>query len=251
MPHEDWVCRHVLRPDWPAPRSVQAAVTTRHGGVSEGPWASLNLAMHVGDRAQDVRANRQQLREALGLSAEPAWLTQVHGCEVVDVAGLAGEVEADASVARASRQVCVIMTADCLPVLFCDRAGSVVAAAHAGWRGLAAGILEATVANMQVDARQVLAWMGPAIGAQAFEVGEDVRGAFCTSNAGDARYFSAHPAEGKFLADIYGLARRRLQALGVSVYGGGECTVSMPERYFSYRRDERCGRMASLVWLSE
>lgn len=234
-------------PDWPAPANVRALQTTRTSGVSPAPWAGFNLGDHVGDDPARVAANRAELRRHL--PAEPAWLTQVHGIAAVDAENCPKSMRADASFARRPNVVCAIMTADCLPVLFCDRAGTVVAAAHAGWRGLVAGVLEATVAAMKVPAGEILAWLGPAIGPQAFEVGDEVRAAFIAHDPSAAGAFVPHGA-GKWLADIYTLAKQRLANAGVSaVYGGGRCTVSEAETFFSYRRDGVTGRMASLVWL--
>jgi YfiH family protein len=236
-----------IRPDWPAPARVRACMTTRSGGVSRAPWASFNLGDHVGDDPAHVAANRAHLRETL--SAEPAWLTQVHGTRVTEL-GRDKDFRADAAVARAAGEVCAVLTADCLPVLFCDRAGSVVAAAHAGWRGLAAGVLEATVSAMQVPPGEILAWMGAAIGPQAFEVGDEVRAAFVAGHAEAVAAFVPQSAPGKWLADIYALARIRLRHAGVAaVYGGGRCTFREAETFFSYRRDGVTGRMATLVWL--
>ena len=233
-------------PDWPAPANVRALMTTRTGGLSAGPWASLNLGDHVGDDPRCVAANRARLCAAL--PAAPAWLKQVHGTCVVEATG--GTAEADASVSRTPGQVCAVLTADCLPVLFCDRAGSVVAAAHAGWRGLANGVLEATVAAMRVPPGEIRAWMGAAIGPTAFEVGEDVREAFLERHPDTASAFASPDAHGKWRADLYTLARIRLAHAGVqAVSGGGHCTFSEPSVFFSYRRDGVTGRMASLIWL--
>jgi hypothetical protein len=237
----------VILPDWPAPARVHGLMTVRTGGVSHAPWASFNLGDHVGDDPAHVAANRAQLRRRL--PAEPAWLRQVHSARVVE-AGRDPTPEADASFTRGVGQVCAVLTADCLPVLFCDRAGSVVAAAHAGWRGLADGVLEATVAAMQVPPGEVLAWMGAAIGPQAFEVGDEVRAAFVAQQPEAAAAFVPH-APGKWRADIYALARLRLGQAGVqAVYGGGRCTLTEAEHFYSYRRDGVTGRMASLVWLA-
>lgn len=240
-----------LSPDWPAPARVRALQTGRVGGVSPAPWDSLNLGDHVGDDPVRVLANRARLREVL--PAEPCWLQQVHGVAVLDAAAPAvadGPPVADAAFSRQAGVVCVVMTADCLPVLFCDRAGSVVAAAHAGWRGLCAGVLESTLAAMAVPAAEILAWLGPAIGPTAFEVGPEVRAAFLTADPAATTCF-AQASDGKYLADLYALARRRLAAAGVgAVYGGGECTYRQSESYFSYRRDGQTGRMASLIWLA-
>jgi len=220
-------------PDWPAPAGVRAAMTTR----------ALDVA-----RAED----RRRLREALQLPAEPGWLRQVHGTTVARLPSPGERPEADASYATAAGTVCVAMAADCLPVLFCDDAGSVVAAAHAGWRGLAAGVLEATVQALPAPPRSLLAWMGAAIGPASFEVGAEVREAFLVRDAGAAECFKPRPEQGKFLADLYALARRRLAAAGVTrVYGGGLDTLREPSRFYSYRRDGETGRMAALVWRSE
>ena len=241
---------NLIIPGWPAPAGVHALVTTRQGGVSTGPWASFNLASHVGDDATAVAANRALLRQSL--PADPPWLTQVHGALCVDAGKARSGVEADASFTRQRGVVCAVLTADCLPLLFCDRAGSVVAAAHAGWRGLADGILEASVAAMQVPPGEILAWMGAAIGPQAFEVGDEVREAFVSQHTEAAAAFLRHPSSvpGKWLADLYRLARIRLARVGVdAVYGGGRCTFSEAESFYSYRRDGVTGRMASLIWL--
>ncbi|MFO7542052.1 MAG: peptidoglycan editing factor PgeF [Thiobacillus sp.] len=232
-------------PDWPAPLRVKSLMTTREGGVSFPPWASFNLGDHVNDDPAHVAANRARLRQHL--PSGPTWLKQVHSATAVEAG--AGPVEADAAFTRQPGLVCAVLTADCLPVLFCDRTGSVVAAAHAGWRGLADGVLEATVAAMQVPPGDILAWMGAAIGPQAFEVGDEVRQAFVARHPEAAEAFVPH-APGKWLADIYRLARIRLAHVGVkAVYGGGRCTFSEADRFFSYRRDGETGRMAALIWL--
>ncbi|MGH8866192.1 MAG: peptidoglycan editing factor PgeF [Burkholderiales bacterium] len=238
----DW-----LTPDWPAPARVKACVTTRAGGVSVAPFDTLNLGEHVEDDPVAVTENRQRLTAQLG--CQPAWLRQVHGIAVVE-ADPRLVVEADASWTATAGIACTAMTADCLPALFCDRAGSRVAAAHAGWRGLVGGVLEATLDTLAVPAEEVLVWLGPAIGPQAFEVGAEVREAFVTAHPQTAVAFLPSRNSGRFLADIYALARLRLVARGVTaVYGGGFCTVSDP-RFFSYRCAARTGRFASLVWLS-
>jgi len=235
-----------ILPDWPAPARVKSLMTTRANGVSQAPWTSFNLGDHVGDDPMHVAANRARLRQQL--PAEPGWLQQVHSTRVVDL-GHDTNREADASLSRQSGTVCAVLTADCLPVLFCDRTGSVVAAAHAGWRGLAGGILEATVAAMPVPPGDILAWMGAAIGPQAFEVGDEVCDVFIAQHPeADAAFTPYGP--GKWLADIYRLARIRLGHAGVqAIYGGGRCTFSESETFFSYRRDGVTGRMASLIWL--
>lgn len=235
-------------PDWPAPASVHALVTTRGGGVSVAPYACLNLGDHVGDDPIAVAANRRMLQTSL--PTEPVWLKQVHGRGIADADHAAGVPEADGSVARKSGIVCAVLTADCLPVLLCDRAGTVVAAAHAGWRGLADGVVEAAVAAMAVEAGEILAWLGPAIGPRAFEVGGEVRQIFMEHDPAAESAFIPSANAGKWLADIYLLARQRLARIGVSaVYGGGYCTYADAERFYSYRRDGVTGRMASLVWI--
>ena len=235
-------------PDWPAPLRVRCLSTTRWGGVSRGHYASFNLADHVGDDPCAVAENRTKLAEEVG--AELLWLRQVHGTRVIDAAAsMPGREEADASLVRHAGVACVVMTADCLPVLFCDREGRVVAAAHAGWRGLLAGVLEATVAAMKVPAGDVMAWFGPAIGPASFEVGEEVREAFVAAFPDSATAFVAGKS-GKWLADIYMLARQRLQRAGVTrIFGGTCCTVRDGDRFFSYRRDGQTGRMATAIWL--
>jgi len=237
----DW-----LIPDWPAPVQIKSCVTTRAGGVSLAPFYSFNLGDHVDDSPQAVAANRLRLTSSLNI--QPAWLRQVHGV-VVAHADPSRVIEADASWTATPGIACTIMTADCLPVLFCDRAGTRVAAAHAGWRGLAAGVLEATVASLSVPGSEILAWLGPAIGPQAFEVGPEVRDAFISTHPEAATAFLPSRNAGRFMADIYALARLRLAACGVtSVYGGGFCTVHDP-RFYSYRQSARTGRFASLVWI--
>lgn len=234
-----------LMPDWPAPPNVHALVTTRVGGASVGPYASLNLGDHVGDDPTAVAENRRRLRAIL--PAEPIWLRQVHGIRCTDAA-TTRDAEADAACAHAPDIVCAVLTADCLPVLLCDRAGTVVAAAHAGWRGLAAGVIESAVAAMGQPGDRLLAWLGPAIGPASFEVGDEVRAAFMAHDPAAAAAFVRH-GTGKWLCDLYRLARQRLGALGVSFVGGGEdCTVRDRQRFFSYRRDGATGRMASLIW---
>jgi YfiH family protein len=239
-----------ILPDWPAPSNVRAVVTTRVGGVSLTPYDSFNLATHVGDELSAVRENRSRLRAALVLPSEPVWLKQVHGVTVVDAAQ--GDIDPEADVAFAAQPgaVCVVLTADCLPVLLCDREGTKVAALHAGWRGLAAGVIEAGVKAMGIPGNELLAWLGPAIGPASFEVGPEVRAAFVQHDTQAALAFrDGH--EGKYLADIYKLARQRLRHLEVAaVYGGGFCTVKERARFFSYRRDGATGRMAALIWIA-
>ena len=237
----DWI-----QAGWPAPRNVRALSTTRSGGVSTGCWSSLNLGRRCGDDASHVEQNRARLNEILPAPAQ--WLHQVHGTTVVRHPGqFVREIEGDAQVAFRPDQVCVVLTADCLPVFFCSRSGDRVGIAHAGWRGLANGILQATVRALDEAPTQLMAWMGPAIGPKAYEVGSDVAEAFPDEfPAGFTRRGD------RFLLNIYTLAKLKLAAAGVhAVYGGGYCTMSDPERFFSYRRDGATGRMASLLWLDE
>ena len=227
---------------------MRALITTRDGGVSSGKFASLNLSMRVGDDPRCVARNRAILRACL--PAEPAWVRQVHGTSVVDAAEATPDAEADGVVTRNPGEVCVVMTADCLPVLLCDRAGRSVGVAHAGWRGLAGGIVENVVQAMSVPPRDIIAYIGPGIGARRYEVGEDVRTAFVGRDPAAASSFAPRQ-NGTYLADLYDLARRRLAAAGVTeVYGGEFCTAS-EGRFFSFRRDRTTGRMASLIWLED
>ncbi|MDZ7869824.1 MAG: peptidoglycan editing factor PgeF [Rheinheimera sp.] len=246
-----------LLPDWPAPAHVRALSTSRglafqpEFGDSAGIYAALNLGTHVGDAPAAVLANRQLLQQFCDLPRQPAWLNQVHGVAVLDLDWWQGQLtDADASVTSLQGLAAVVMTADCLPVLFCDRQGRKVAAAHAGWRGLCDGVLEATLQHFPEPA-DVLAWLGPAIGPVHFEVGNEVRAAFMAKDPQAATAFVPSHNAGKYLADIYLLAQQRLQAAGVSaIYGGDYCTVADPQRFFSYRRDGQTGRQASLIWLT-
>ena len=238
--------------NWPAPATVRALQTTRLGGTSSPPYDSLNLGAGVDDDPARVEANRERLQRLAALPSSPVWLRQVHGVDVVAAHAVEGPPEADASWTDRPGVVCAVLTADCLPVLFCDRAGRRVAAAHAGWRGLAAGVLERTVEAMAIDSAELFAWLGPAIGRDAFEVGDEVRDHFLRVDPGASAAFRAgHP--GHWYADLFRLARRRLNGIGVrDVLGGEHCTVSTPELFYSHRRDgRRTGRMASLVWLEE
>lgn len=236
---------YLILPDWPAPANVRALQTTRLGGVSTAPYASLNLGSHVGDAPLAVARNRQLLNTLL--PSEPVWLEQVHGTVVVDADRAGCRNVADASIARCG--VCVVMTADCLPVLLCDKAGTVVGAAHAGWKGLAAGVIEATVSAMGVAPADLLVWLGPAISQQAFEVGAEVREQFIKTTPQAAFAFISGQS-GKYLADIYALARLRLNALGISeIYGGERCTYGESEQFFSYRRNGVTGRQGTFIWL--
>ena len=234
----------VIRPDWPAPSHVHAFTTTRRGGFSQGPWRSLNLGGNCGDDPQHVEMNRHALAGLL--PSKPRWLNQVHGTGVVNW-DKAFNAEADAITSQRKGQVCAVLTADCLPVLFCNQAGTHIAAAHAGWRGLAAGVLEATVSAMACKPDELMAWLGPAIGPNAFEVGEDVYDAYIQVSADNAIAFKPH--HDRWLADLYLLARLALGRVGIKqVLGGQHCTYEEKNSFFSYRRDGETGRMASLVW---
>jgi YfiH family protein len=237
--------------DWPAPARVWALTTTRTGGASRGAYASFNLGEHVGDDPQAVQHNRARLRTALALPADPRWLKQVHGVDVVNAAHATVGVEADGAWTDRSGVVCAVLTADCLPIFLCDTRATKVALLHAGWRGLARGIVESGVRALNAPAHELLAWLGPAIGPDAYEIGEDMRRAFVQADAGDAEAF--RPAgPGRWRADLYALARRRLYRSGVHAVTGGErCTLRERERFYSYRRDGVTGRMASLIWLAQ
>jgi YfiH family protein len=242
MPPADWIV-----PQWAAPARVRSLMTTRNGGVSVAPYASLNLGTRVGDDPAAVAENRARVRREL--PADPRWLKQVHGVTVVDAGHALADEEADAAVTHAPGVVCTIQVADCMPVLFCDRAGSCVGAAHAGWRGLSGGVLERTIAAMDAPPGELMAWLGPAIGPRAFEVGPDVLEAFADI---DPRREAFTPLrQGKWLGDLFLLARRRLAAAGVtSIHGGDLCTLSDPQRFFSHRRDRVSGRQAAFIWLA-
>ncbi|WMY75363.1 purine nucleoside phosphorylase YfiH [Buttiauxella selenatireducens] len=239
----------LIVPHWPLPKGVAACSSTRIGGVSQPPYDSLNLGAHCGDNLDDVEENRRLFYAAAQLPTKPVWLEQVHG---TDVLKLTGEPylskRADASYSSTPGAVCAVMTADCLPVLFCNKAGTEVAAAHAGWRGLCEGVIEETVACFKDAPENIMAWLGPAIGPEAFEVGPEVREAFM---AKDIQAESAFRLSGeKYIADIFTLARQRLSAVGINhVYGGDRCTYSEAGDFFSYRRDRTTGRMASFIWL--
>lgn len=240
-----------LTPDWPAPPKVRAVVTTRYGGVSPPPYASLNLGAATADCREYVAENRRRLRDGLALPEEPRWLRQVHGVEVV----AADQVNRDFTAADAvwtgrPGRVCAVLTADCLPIFLCERGGRRVALIHAGWRGLAAGVVDATQAALGIPGEGLMAWLGPAIGARAFEVGIEVRRAFVALDPVLSTAFRA-TRHGRWLADLYDLARCRLRRCGVErIYGGDFCTVTDSRRFFSYRRDGCTGRMASLLWLA-
>jgi YfiH family protein len=239
-----------IQPNWPAPTNVRSLQTTRVGGISVGPYSSLNLGAHVGDNQVLVEHNRQLL--APYLPSSPVWINQVHGIGVINAASSSSLQDADASYSKLANVVCATMTADCLPVLLCDNKGTVVSAVHAGWRGLCDGVIEAAVREMAVPVSEVLAWLGPAIGPQSFEVGDDVRTQFITIDPSASLAFKPH--SDKWLCDIYLLAKQRLQSIGVSqIYGATInvefCTYSEVDRFYSFRRDNVTGRMASLIWL--
>jgi YfiH family protein len=239
----------LIEPDWLAPGNVRAFSTTRNCGFSKGPWSQFNLGAHCGDHPEDVAQNRKFLRTLL--PSDPPWLRQVHGTAVTSWNDMRhSDVGEDAIVSNQPGQVCAVLTADCLPVLFCNKTGTKVAAAHAGWRGLAAGILEATVEKLGCHSTELLAWLGPAIGPQAFEVGNDVYGVFVELNADHASAFRPHGD--RLLADLYKLARLKLSGMGIEKISGGQfCTYTDKDKFFSYRRDGQTGRMATLIWIDE
>jgi hypothetical protein len=242
--HPDWIV-----PDWPAPANVKAIVTTRAGGVSGGAYATFNLGLRTDDASQAIAANRERLRAAL--PREPKWLRQVHGSLVVEADELNGLPEADAAVARRPQTVCAVLVADCIPVFLADRSGTTVAIAHAGWRGLAGGVIENTVLRMTVAAEDLIAYLGPGISRHAFEVGADVRDAFLARDARAEAAFTPH-TPGKWMADLFLLARQRLASAGIrQIHGGELCTYSDPQRFYSYRRDRATGRMAALIWRTD
>jgi YfiH family protein len=237
----------LIRPDWSAPESVHALTTTRAGGYSRGPWRSLNLGARCGDDAAAVSRNRERLASLL--PAAPQWLHQVHGTTVIRHRGpVSTELEGDAQVAFTGGAVCAVLTADCLPVMFCNRRGSKVGVAHAGWRGMAAGVLEAAISAMDEEPAGLMAWLGPAIGAKVYEVGVEVKAAFTSAVQETEQAFS--PCGDRWLLDLNLAARIRLGKIGIAqVYGGRHCTFSDEQKFFSYRRESQTGRMASLIWL--
>ena len=234
---------------WPAPAHIHAGSTTRLGGVSQPPFDSLNLALHVDDDPQHVAINRQYLSDYLGLPNEPHWLTQVHGCDVSTDNAITDE--ADACTTQIAGRACVVMTADCLPVLITDRQGTCVAAVHAGWRGLEQQAILQTIEKMPVNQKDLLVWLGPAIGPEAFEVGEEVRDQFLKQDQHFAKAFVAGKQQGKWLLDIYAIARHQLAGMNIGgVYGGDLCTYQDDQRFYSFRRNKITGRMASLIWMT-
>jgi hypothetical protein len=239
-----------IYPDWPAPESIQAVSTSRHGGLSQSPYNTLNLGDHVGDDIDTVTKNRERLAATGRLPNAPLWLNQVHGTDVVIADSWQHGDNGDAISSCSPNQVCAIMTADCLPILLCNKQGDQVAAIHAGWRGLAAGIVEKTLRHFNCLPNEIIAWLGPAIGPQKFEVGHDVFEAFTLTSPTASKAFQQIDSE-HFLADIYLLAKQRLNAYGIhAIFGGDRCTVSEPEHFFSYRRDGITGRMASMIWIT-
>lgn len=239
----------ILLPDWPAPANVCAISTTRQAGVSVSPYNSFNLAMHVGDDTVAVQQNRQTLQQQSSMPEQPVWLNQVHANQVVQLSSATAEsITADAAFTAQPGVVCSVMTADCLPLLLCNTEGTQVAAVHAGWRGLAAGVIENALSCFSTT-KSVLAWLGPAISVEAFEVGEEVYQIFTSQSPQAAQAFIPH--HNKWRADLYLLARQRLQQAGVTqIYGGQYCTYRQADQFFSYRRDGQTGRMASCIWLT-
>ena len=246
MQQFDWI-----KPIWPAPENITCISTTRSGGFSKGNYSSLNLSNRVDDNEQHVKKNRQMLREQLKLKNAPNWLDQQHGTDVIQLTSSKNlTFQADAAFTTELNTVCVVLTADCLPILFCDREGKYVAAAHAGWRGLFNGVIENTINALPVSKNQILCWLGPAIGPNKFEVGEDLEQAFIRKNNSHKEAFR-QSSTGKCLADIYQLARNILINLDViNIYGGGCCTYTEHERFYSYRRDGKTGRMATMIWIN-
>tara|TARA_R110001606_G_scaffold399310_1_gene584783 strand:+ start:111364 stop:112107 length:744 start_codon:yes stop_codon:yes gene_type:complete len=240
----------LISPDWPAPDSIKAVSTTRQGGFSLPPYNGFNLGTHVGDQPDTVIKNRNYLVDVAQLPESPRWLNQIHSTRVINSRDWQLNIDADAIVSQQNNHVCTIMTADCLPLLLCNKQGDIVAAIHAGWRGLAAGIIEKTIAEFRCAPQDILVWLGPAIGPNQFEVGTDVYQTFTQHSAQAMQAFQQTDAT-HYLADIYLLARQRLIALGISaIFGGDLCTASDNQRFFSYRRDDITGRMASMIWIS-
>ena len=242
-----------IYPDWPAPVHVKAVTTTRNGGFSVGPYASFNLSNLVGDEPGNVKRNRALLRDVLKLPAEPWWLTQVHGSRVIDAFDAGPGEEADGCVTGTGGVVCAVLTADCLPIFLCDRRSTRIGVLHAGWRGLAAGVIEEGLRKIHIPPANLLAWLGPAIGPSAYEVGDDVRKVFVSQDMETAESFTPIPNRpGRWLADLYNIARLRLRSQGVqAIFGGLRCTLRERNLFYSHRRDGTCGRMASIIWLDK
>lgn len=247
---KELVMIELIKPTWTAPSNVYAYTTTRHDGVSTGPYASLNLGLHVGDDKEHVLQNRESLKKYLSIPNEPVWLNQTHSTNVVIAENYTSNEPADASFTRQTGVVCAVLTADCLPILICNTHGTEVAAIHAGWRGLAAGVIENTLAQLKSDRSDLMAWLGPAIGPTAFEVGEEVRLAFIEHDSQAEAAFTPSPNK-RWLANIYQLATLRLNSQGINhISGGLYCTYTQPEFFYSYRREPKSGRMASLIWFN-
>lgn len=240
-----------INADWPALPHIRALTTTRLGGVSQAPYDSLNLAVHVQDDINAVAINRQRLCQQLTLPQPPVWLNQIHSTITVDAAKVTGTPDADAAYTNQPNIVCAVLTADCLPLLVCDKAGTVVSAIHAGWRGLANGVIEASIKALPVNPADLLVWLGPALGPQAFKVGNDVVAAFTAIDPAAIKAFTAIDAQ-HWLGNLYQLAKMRLNKLGVThIYGGNHCTYTEADLFYSFRRDNVCGRMASLIWMEK
>lgn len=242
---------NILTPDWPVPKHIKAFTTTRLNGFSNDPYASFNLGDHVGDNHEHVLQNRDSLKKILNLPAEPLWLNQTHSTDIFNVDHDIKPQNADGSYTASKNIVCAVLTADCLPILLCDQSGRQIAAVHAGWRGLAAGVIESALNCFNHSDEKIIAWIGPAIGQTFYEVGDDVRDKFLEINADFAKGFQPYK-QSKWLANMNLLARQRLEKAGVSaIYGGNLCTFSDAERFFSFRREGKTGRMASLIWISD
>ncbi len=242
---------NILIPDWPAPKHIKAFSTTRLNGFSQSPYDSFNLAYSVGDDIENVSLNREHLKKILNLPSDPLWLSQIHSTVIYKVDQETMPKNADGSFTTNQNKVCVVMTADCLPILLCDVSGTQIAAVHAGWRGLADGVVESALNCFNHSQEKIIAWIGPAIGPKYYEVGDDVRNKFLEINSDFNKAFQTHN-QAKWLADMNLLARMRLQKAGVSaIFSENLCTFSDAERFYSYRRDGITGRMASLIWIAD
>lgn len=241
-----------LQPNWPAPSTIHAYTTLRMGGVSQAPYDEFNLATHVGDNPEHVIANRELLKKTLAITSEPIWIKQTHSARAIPATAENAEQEADATFTDKTQQTCVVLTADCLPILLCNHQGTHVAAIHAGWRGIAHGIIEATIAGLSLPSHDLLAWLGPAISPANYEVGAEIRSQFIDLHPEAELAFQPSPNQ-RWLADLYALAKIRLLRQGISaIYGGNFCTYADNKRFYSYRRDgEKTGRMATLIWINE
>lgn len=243
--------QNFIEADWPAPNSIKAYTTTRKGGFSDAPYESFNLGDHCGDNENLVQHNRELLNKTLHLPHQPIWLSQIHGIEAVAIEKTNPATPADAAYTQQINKVCAVLTADCLPILVCDRNATRVAAIHAGWKGLASGVIEATIKKLAIPGKELLVWLGPAISQRAYEVGDEVRAQFINYDA-DATEAFIPSANQRWMANMYLLAKQRLKKLEISnIYGGNFCTYSQPELFFSYRRDNVTGRMASLIWIEK